>query len=135
MPRLNLRPLFNWLHPAEESSTSNPQLQPHPKPKLAHDILTAAEAERLSLLLEECGEALQIIGKIQRHGYESAHPRAQTINNRYLLETELGHIMMAIETMVKNGDVSQTSINQSRDLKRISVREWLHFHHKGLNDM
>jgi hypothetical protein len=32
--------------------------------------LTPAELERLSLLLEELGEAQQAIGKILRHGYK-----------------------------------------------------------------
>lgn len=36
--------------------------------------LTAAEQERLAILAEEMGEALQIIGKIIRHGYESYNP-------------------------------------------------------------
>ena len=30
--------------------------------------LTPAEAERLALLMEECGEVVQIIGKVLRHG-------------------------------------------------------------------
>ena len=30
--------------------------------------LTPGEAERLAILAEECGEVIQIIGKILRHG-------------------------------------------------------------------
>jgi hypothetical protein len=47
--------------------------------------LTPAEAERLALLLEELGEAQQIIGKILRHGYESYHPDDPETTNRTLL--------------------------------------------------
>ena len=37
--------------------------------------LTPAEAGAiLRLLAEEMGEALQVVGKILRHGYESYHP-------------------------------------------------------------
>lgn len=36
--------------------------------------LTPAEAERLTILAEECGEVIQCVGKILRHGYESVHP-------------------------------------------------------------
>lgn len=39
--------------------------------------LTPAEAERLAMLSEECGEVIQIIGKILRHGYDSYHPDDQ----------------------------------------------------------
>ena len=38
---------------------------------MAFNKLSAAEAERLALLLEELGEAQQAIGKILRHGYEN----------------------------------------------------------------
>lgn len=36
--------------------------------------LTPAQAERLAMLAEECGEVIQIVGKILRHGYDSWHP-------------------------------------------------------------
>jgi hypothetical protein len=38
---------------------------------MSFNQLTDAEAERLALLAEECGEVVQVIGKILRHGYES----------------------------------------------------------------
>jgi hypothetical protein len=59
--------------------------------------LSPAEAERLALLLEELGEAQQVIGKILRHGYESHHPENPDDSNRALLEGELGDVMAAIE--------------------------------------
>lgn len=36
--------------------------------------LSPAEAERLAMLAEECGEVIQAVGKVLRHGYESFHP-------------------------------------------------------------
>lgn len=36
--------------------------------------LTPAQAELLALLAEECGECVQAIGKILRHGYGSSNP-------------------------------------------------------------
>lgn len=51
--------------------------------------LTPAQAERLAMLAEECGEVIQIIGKILRHGYDSWHPDRPAITNRMLLEKEL----------------------------------------------
>jgi hypothetical protein len=69
--------------------------------------LNPAEAERLSLLLEECGEVLQIIGKIQRHGYGSS--------NRSLLEKELGHIMHAIWRMSEAAVFGGSRCNTGND--------------------
>jgi len=51
--------------------------------------LTPAQAERLAMLAEECGEVIQIIGKILRHGYESYHPNNPVFSNRDLLHQEL----------------------------------------------
>lgn len=51
--------------------------------------LTPAETERLAILAEECGETIQVIGKILRHGYESFHPKDYATTNRTLLENEL----------------------------------------------
>jgi hypothetical protein len=57
--------------------------------------LTPAEAERLAMLAEECGEVIQVIGKILRHGYDSYHPDQQgtkpdlRFTNRKALGAEL----------------------------------------------
>lgn len=39
------------------------------KVRLAFNGLSPAEVERLALLAEECGEVIQTVGKILRHGY------------------------------------------------------------------
>lgn len=55
--------------------------------------LDPAEAERLAILSEEMGEALQIVGKILRHGYHSYNPLKPTrTTNRELLVQELSHV-------------------------------------------
>lgn len=51
--------------------------------------LSPAQAERLAMLAEECGEVIQVIGKILRHGYDSYHPADPTVTNRVLLGREL----------------------------------------------
>ena len=51
--------------------------------------LTPAQAERLAMLAEECGEVIQMIGKILRHGYDSYHPDNPSALNRSLLGREL----------------------------------------------
>jgi hypothetical protein len=89
--------------------------------------LTPAEAERLSLLLEEMGESLQIIGKIQRHGYESIDPTGRVQGtNRQLLQIELGHVMHAIQRMMHVGDVDAKAIFSAKTSGRINVNRYLH---------
>lgn len=49
--------------------------------------LRESELERLAILAEECGEVIQVINKIIRHGYDSCDPTmADMIKNRQLLE-------------------------------------------------
>jgi len=87
--------------------------------------LTPAEAERLALLLEEMGEAQQIIGKILRHGYESTHPRGDTTNRR-LLENELGDVRHAMIRLCDAGDLNKVEIHKHADLKAKTVLQYLH---------
>ena len=55
--------------------------------------LSPAEAERLAMLAEECGEVIHIVGKILRHGYDSYHPADPTVTNRDLLGRELTDLL------------------------------------------
>jgi hypothetical protein len=52
--------------------------------------LTPAEAERLALLAEECGEVIQAIGKVLRHGYESRHPYGEPDKSRGIGKRDRG---------------------------------------------
>jgi hypothetical protein len=89
--------------------------------------LTPSEAERLALLLEELGEAQQIIGKILRHGYESYHPDdAKRTTNRSLLAQELGHVWAAIQMLVIPQDISGFILEISRGEKHTKVKRWMH---------
>ena len=65
--------------------------------------LTPAQAERLAMLAEECGEVIQIIGKILRHGYDSHHPDRPHITNRELLQRELTDFI-AVENQIHARD-------------------------------
>jgi hypothetical protein len=47
--------------------------------------LNPAQAERLAILAEECGEIVQVIGKILRHGFESTHPEGGPTNRQLLV--------------------------------------------------
>lgn len=59
--------------------------------------LTPAQMERLAILSEECGEVIQIIGKILRHGYDSCNPfGANPETNREGLLRELMDVSAAM---------------------------------------
>jgi hypothetical protein len=93
-------------------------------------FLTPAETERLALLMEEMGEAQQMIGKILRHGYESYHPDdPEKTTNRSLLAREMGHVWAAMQLMIIPQDISGNIIEWSRAEKRETVKRWLH--HQG----
>lgn len=87
--------------------------------------LTPAEAERLALCAEEMGEAIQAIGKILRHGYESTHPDGGP-TNRQALEAELGDVRHSMIRLCDAGDLSKDMIHMHADLKATSVSRYLH---------
>lgn len=87
--------------------------------------LMPAEAERLALLLEELGEAQQIIGKILRHGYESHHPDGGPCN-RKLLEMELGDVIASCHIAESNGDIDGTAVRLFAQAKLRKVGKYLH---------
>ena len=89
--------------------------------------LPPAQAERLALLAEECGEVIQMVGKILRHGYESRHPNGGP-TNREMLECELGDVCAAIRLMTGEGDLAECAIAQRRDGKLNDFHRHLHHH-------
>lgn len=88
--------------------------------------LTPAESERLALLAEEMGEALQVIGKVLRHGYESVNPHQPADTNRELLVKELGDVLVAIDFLTDNGDVKIEDLEDRKRVKHHRVWDWLH---------
>lgn len=96
---------------------------------MSHESLTPAEAERLHLLIEECGEVIQAAAKTLRHGYESYDPTVAIScreTNRQMLEYELGHVYAAIMRMTLNQDLDLVKINESRKIKLERGGKWMH---------
>jgi NTP pyrophosphatase (non-canonical NTP hydrolase) len=87
--------------------------------------LSPAEAERLALLAEEMGEAIQAVGKILRHGYESTHPNGGP-TNRESLERELGDVRHAMIRICHAGDLRKDAIHDHADAKAATVAQYLH---------
>lgn len=86
--------------------------------------LSKAETERLVLLAEECGEVIQAVSKILRHGFEACHPRDLNHTNRAQLTNEIGDLLACIELHVHAGDVSNVYVAQTRKLLRVG--KYLH---------
>ena len=81
--------------------------------------LAPSEVERLAVLNEECGEVIQAISKILRHGYESKWPREVGLTNRFKLEREIGHVLNAlllIQQDLNIGHVLDALADKKRDI-------------------
>lgn len=72
--------------------------------------LTPGETERLALLLEECGEVVQRVGKVLRHGYEHVNPKTK-VANRISLSEEVGDVLAAIKRLRNCKELNETAIN------------------------
>lgn len=92
---------------------------------MAFNQLTNAEAERLSILVEECSEVIQAVAKIQRHGYASYHP-SRGGNNRHDLQEELGHVQWIMQRMFSAGDIDRKDIDESAERKGCRPTNYLH---------
>lgn len=90
--------------------------------------LTKAQIERLAYLSEECGELIQAIGKVLRHGYDSKNPDAVGhLGNRFDLENEAGDVLSGIKMLIDKGDINDARVGV-RALRPKS--EYFH-HQKG----
>jgi hypothetical protein len=92
--------------------------------------LSDSENELLALLSEECGEVVAIIGKIQRHGFDSRNPdEPDSLTNRLLLEKEIGHVRAAVHLLNEGQHVSEYRIKTAiRSKLEALMLRWLHSH-------
>lgn len=91
------------------------------------NLLSEAEQERLSILIEEASEVIQIACKILRHGYASKHPNGGP-TNRENLTMEMGHLRFAMGFLEHYYDVLQERVNREAEAKASSVQKYLHHH-------
>jgi uncharacterized membrane protein YccC len=91
--------------------------------------LSEAEAERLAILAEECGEVIQAVGKVLRHGYESNNKGQLPETNRQALEREIGDLLHNLARMEVAGDLSHDRIEARALSKAAHVGPYLH--HQG----
>lgn len=90
----------------------------------AFNRLSPAQAERLAILIEECGEVVQAATKILRHGYESSYADGRT--NLSVLESEIGDLEATIAILGMAGDISPTKIRAAKVRKFARVVQYLH---------
>ena len=89
--------------------------------------LTPAQHERLSILLEELGEAAQAIGKILRHGLDSHNPVIDDgSSNRSMLEKEIGDVFAAVSMLTAASDLDRGSIESARRWKIEKIQRCTH---------
>lgn len=89
--------------------------------------LIPEEIERLAILAEECGEVIQVVGKILRHGYSSHNPNdPHSISNRGLLAKELGDLDWIVSLMQAEADFAEGARLQRKRLKADTARPYLH---------
>jgi len=88
--------------------------------------LSESETERLAVTLEECGEAIHMIGKTLRHGFYSTHPDYGGITNRENLTKELGDVQAAIEILIAAGDVVQGDVHMAKVSKLERLQQFFH---------
>lgn len=92
--------------------------------------LTPEQTERLALLAEEMGEAIQIIGKILRHGYDSYNPTIHNSpTNTQFLELEMGDVIYAMGLMTAANDISLEEIEKRVEVK---LNRDNYFHHQEI---
>lgn len=82
--------------------------------------LSAAQVERLALLVEELGEASQAAGKILRHGFRQP---GLPYDNARDLSLELGDVLYAVSLCARDLDLS---LAQQRCAEKLKARPHLH---------
>ena len=88
--------------------------------------LTPAEAEVLYILAEECGELVQVVTKILRHGLLSTHPECAQVTNRDLLEKEIGDVQGAIRMVCEANMADRGAIYLQARCKLARLGRWMH---------
>lgn len=87
--------------------------------------LSPAEAERLAVLAEECGEIVQIVMKAMRHGLDFHHPETGE-TNRAAIARELGDLDAICGRMVLAHDIDAPTIKAASSAKAEKLKRWTH---------
>jgi len=94
--------------------------------------LTPAQRERLSILMEECSEVIQMVGKILRFGYESKYPnRNDALTNKERIEDEIRDVLAIIQLMTEHVDLDANRLaSKGRVNEKLKkIRKWTSYQH------
>lgn len=84
--------------------------------------LTDAQLEALAILAEECGEVVQRVGKVLRHGLMSRRPSTGELNVK-LLQDEIGDICAALDVLTDLGVISEDPVYDRHEWKLRKFRD------------
>ena len=87
--------------------------------------LNPPQIELLALLAEECGETVQAVCKILRHGYKSNF-EGKEYDNKRILEKEIGHIFSATKLLCNSKNIKDEKITTSKEDKLKLITKYLH---------
>lgn len=93
-------------------------------------IAPGAQAERLTLLAEECSEVIKAVCKIERHGWvarRSTPGGVHVYNNRGELENELGNLYSVVARMIRAGDVNSEAIARANDEHDEQLKQYTYY--------
>lgn len=85
-----------------------------------------AERERLVLLIEECSEVQKQACKILRFGWKDIHPITK-VDNKTILEEELGDLDAVIDLFHLNGEISISKISEAYQKKQEKLKKFTLF--------
>lgn len=91
------------------------------EPKFSNG-LTDAQVEALSILAEECGETVQRIGKVLRHGLTSPRPSTGELNAE-LLQDEIGDICAILDVLADLEVIQEDSVYRRQEWKLRKFRD------------
>lgn len=97
-----------------------------------YEINSPEQYERISIIIEEIGEVLQVLGKIQKHGFKASFEGID-YDNKADLEIELGHVLFAISLMIAEGDIDFENISVSQEMKSKNIWKYLNFNREPDN--
>jgi len=84
--------------------------------------LTDSQLESLAILAEECGEVVQRVGKILRHGLQSPRPSNGELNVK-LLEDEIGDICAILDVLTDLGVIDENHVHDRAAWKLEKFRD------------
>lgn len=91
--------------------------------------MTEAELERLAILMEECAEVQQVIGKIIRFGWEDSHPKHDNQTNRKLLTQEMADLRVAMNLLLHEDDIDLKEFEEAEGKKLEKINKYLKHNH------